>query len=118
VTRVDLALRLAKNEPVCVGMGFIAADIVEGRSEEFVAAGGSCGNVVAILGWLGWRSFPVARMGSDWGAGVVRKDFDALRVQERFLSRERSIQTPIVIQRFVEDSKGKRIHRFSLACPE
>jgi sugar/nucleoside kinase (ribokinase family) len=99
-------------------MGFIAADIVEGSSEEFVAAGGSCGNVMAILAWLGWKSFPIARMGPDWAASVIRKDFDALGVQDQFLSEERSIQTPIVIQRFVEDAKGKRVHRFSLACPE
>lgn len=118
MTRVDLALRPVTNEPACVGMGFVAADIVEGRSEEFVAAGGSCGNVMAILAWLGWKSFPVARMGPDWAARVIRKDFNALGVQDRFLSEESSIQTPIVIQRFVEDTKGKRVHRFSLACPE
>jgi hypothetical protein len=57
-------------------------------------------------------------MGPDWATGVIRKDFDALGVRGEFLSEERSIQTPIVIQRFVEDAKGKRVHRFSLACPE
>jgi fructokinase len=99
-------------------VGFVAADIVEGSSEEFVAAGGSCGNVLAILAWLGWKSYPVARMGKDWAAGVIRKDFDTHGVENGFLSEERAIQTPIVIQRFVEDAKGKRVHRFSLACPE
>jgi sugar/nucleoside kinase (ribokinase family) len=118
VTRVDLTLRPVTNEPACIGVGFIAADIVEGSSEEFVAAGGSCGNVMAILAWLGWKAFPVARMGPDWAARVVRKDFDALGVRDKFLSEESSIQTPIVIQRFVEDAKGRRVHRFSLACPE
>jgi fructokinase len=115
---VDLILRPATNEPTCVGVGFVAADIVEGSCTEFVTAGGSCGNIMAILAWLGWKSFPVARMGHDWGARVIRKDFEAIGVQDEFLSHERSIQTPIVIQRFVEDAKGKRTHRFSLACPE
>jgi sugar/nucleoside kinase (ribokinase family) len=118
MTRVDLTLRPAANNPTCIGVGFVAVDIVEGSSEEFVAAGGSCGNVMAILAWLGWQSFPVARLGQDWAAGVVRKEFQALKVKEIFLSDERSVQTPIVIQRFVEDKKGKRVHRFSLACPE
>ncbi len=116
--RVDLALRPVTNDPACIGVGFVAADIVEGSSEEFVAAGGSCGNVMAILAWLGWKTFPVVRIGPDWAARVIRKDFDALGVRNEFLSQERSIQTPIVIQRFVEDAKGKRVHRFSLACPE
>jgi fructokinase len=57
-------------------------------------------------------------MGHDWAARVVRKDFDALDIQYDFISGGRSVQTPIVIQRFVENSKGKRVHRFSLACPE
>jgi sugar/nucleoside kinase (ribokinase family) len=118
MTRVDLTLRPIAHSPTCIGVGFVAADIVEGSEDEFVAAGGSCGNVMAILAWLGWKSYPVARIGQDWAAGVVRKDFKQLGVQGTFLSEERSIQTPIVIQRFVEDAKGKRVHRFSLACPE
>ena len=118
MTRVDLALRPVTNDPTCIGVGFVAADIVEGSGEEFVAAGGSCGNVMSILAWLGWKTFPVARIGPDWATGVIRKDFDALGVRGEFFSEERSIQTPIVTQRFVEDAKGKRVHRFSLACPE
>jgi fructokinase len=101
-----------------MGVGFVAADIVEGSTEEFVAAGGSCGNVMTILAWLGWKSYPVVRMGPDWAAGVIRKDFAAHDVRNEFLFKEKSIQTPIVIQRFVEDAKGRRVHRFSLACPE
>jgi sugar/nucleoside kinase (ribokinase family) len=118
MTRVDLTLRAAARHPVCVGVGFIAADIVEGRTEEFVAAGGSCGNVMAILAWLGWKSYPVARLGKDWAAGTVRKEFKALGLKDDYLSDEKAVQTPIVIQRFVEDKQGRRVHRFSLACPE
>ncbi|MCK9918024.1 PfkB family carbohydrate kinase [Microbacteriaceae bacterium K1510] len=115
---MDLTLKPATNEPACVGVGFVAADIVQGADEDFVAAGGSCGNVMAVLAWLGWRAVPIARTGPDWASKVIGKDFEALGVDTTFLSEERSIQTPIVIQRFVEDSKGKRVHRFSLACPE
>src|SRR4051794_21319134 len=106
MTRVDLTLRPATRHPVCVGAGFVAADIVEGHTEEFVAAGGSCGNVLAILAWLGWKSYPVARLGKDWAAGVVRKEFKAVGVDDAFLSDEKAVQTPIVIQRFVEDKEG------------
>jgi sugar/nucleoside kinase (ribokinase family) len=118
MTRVDLTLRPAPRHPICVGAGFVAADIVEGQTEEFVAAGGSCGNVLAILAWLGWTSYPVARLGRDWAATVIRKEFKNIGVEGEFLSDEKAVQTPIVIQRFVEDKAGKRVHRFSLACPE
>jgi fructokinase len=96
----------------------VAADIVEGSTEEFVAVGGSCGNVMSILAWFGWSAFPVARTGQDRAAAVIHKDFDSVGVQQGFLSNERSIRTPIVIQRFIEDREGKRVHRFSLVCPE
>jgi fructokinase len=118
MTRIDLTLKPATRHPVCVGAGFVAADIVEGSAEEFVAAGGSCGNVMAILAWFGWTSYPVARLGQDWAAGIIRKEFKAIGVESGFLSDEKAVQTPIVIQRFVEDKEGKRVHRFSHACPE
>ncbi len=97
MTRVDLALRPATSSPTCIGIGFVAADIVEGSTDEFVAVGGSCGNVIAVLAWLGWRGFPITRMGEDWAASVIRKDFDAINVRDIFLSNERGIETPIVI---------------------
>lgn len=116
--RIDLVLKPATSSPVCVGVGFLAADIVQGSTEDFVAAGGSCGNVMAILAWLGWRSVPVARLGHDWAAKVIRKDLGGLGVSCEHVRSEKTVQTPIVIQRFVEESDGRRTHRFSLTCPE
>ncbi len=118
MTRVDLVLKPATSSPVCLGVGFLAADIVQGSAEDFVAVGGSCGNVMAILAWLGWRSVPVARLGHDWAAKVIRKDLGGLGVFCGHISTEETVQTPIVIQRFVEGSDGQRTHRFSLTCPE
>ncbi len=118
MTRVDLVLKPATSSPVCLGVGFLAADIVQGSTEDFVAAGGSCGNVMAILAWLGWRSVPVARLGQDWAAKIIRKDLGGLGVSCEHISTEKTVQTPIVIQRFVEGSDGQRTHRFSLTCPE
>lgn len=118
MTRIDLVLKPATTSPACVGVGFLAADIVQGSAEEFVVAGGSCGNVMAILAWLGWRSVPVARLGHDWAAKIIRKDLGGLGVSCEHVSSEKTVQTPIVIQRFVEESDGRRTHRFSLTCPE
>lgn len=118
MTRVDLSFRPATSSPICVGVGFVAADIVQGSSEDFVAVGGSCGNVMAILSWFGWNSVPVARLGQDWAAKVIRRDFKSAGVGLKHLSDEKTVQTPIVIQRFVEDRNGQRTHRFSLTCPE
>jgi sugar/nucleoside kinase (ribokinase family) len=118
MTRIDLMLRPARHSPTCLGVGFVATDIVEGSVEEFVAVGGSCGNVMAILAWLGWKAVPASRLGHDWAAKVIRKDLGDLGVDLGALSDEKSVQTPIVIQRFVKDRNGRQTHRFSLTCPE
>jgi hypothetical protein len=79
MTRVDLMLKPATASPTCIGVGFVVADIVEGSVEQFVAAGGSCGNVMAILAWFGWNAAPMSRLGPDWAAKVVRKDLSGWR---------------------------------------
>jgi sugar/nucleoside kinase (ribokinase family) len=118
VTRLDLSLKATADHPCCVGVGFVAADIVEGSGEGFVSAGGSCGNVMAILAWLGWNAVPVSRLGRDWASKTIRKDLRKAGVTLNYLSGEDAVQTPIVIQRFVEDARGQRTHRFALTCPE
>jgi fructokinase len=118
MTRVDLSLKAAVGHPCCIGVGFVAADIVEGSGEGFVSAGGSCGNVMAILAWLGWNAVPFSRLGRDWAAKMIRKDLGDSGVALDYLSEEDVVQTPIVIQQFVEDVSGRRTHRFALTCPE
>jgi len=62
--------------PTCVGTGLIALDMVfngdRGESPRFWA-GGSCGNVLTILAYLAWHSYPVARFGDDEAA--IERDY-------------------------------------------
>lgn len=115
--RIDLALRPARGRPVCVGTGFVALDIVESSIQPFAAAGGSCGNVMAILAWLGWDAKPVARIGADWAGELVTTDLQRSGADLSALFVEGRVKTPIVIERFVEHPSGQRSHRFSLTCP-
>jgi len=118
MTRIDLQLHAASEAATILGSGFVALDVVDGRHGRFAAAGGSCGNVLTILGWLGWSSAPVARLGADPAGEFVCDDLNAFGVQLRHVSRASGVQTPIVLQRFIEDRQGQRQHRFSLVCPE
>ena len=93
-------------------------DIVEAENGRFAAVGGSCGNVMALLAWIGWRAMPVARLGQDGPGSFVRDEFKAIGVQTCSLTDEAAVQTPVVIQRFTETKDGQRTHRFSLTCPE
>jgi len=102
----------------CWGVGLVAMDIVATDHGNCAATGGSCGNVMAILAWLGWTATPIARLGDDVAGTFVRDELKDVRVDTRHLSREASVSTPIVIQRFVTANDGSQTHRFSLTCPE
>ena len=105
----------------CLGAGFVALDIVRsinGRITERRFAGGSCGNVLTILSYLGWKSAPIARIGDDQPGRELVKDLENWSVDTRFLLRETTAHTPIVFQEIVFNRQGTARHRFSLICPE
>ena len=118
MTRIDLRIRKAKGLPVCVGSGFVALDIVQGESGSFAAAGGSCGNVMAILAWLGWSARLSSRLGTDLAGDMVAQELSDVGVDVSELIRDARISTPVVIQRFVAQANGDRRHRYSLSCPD
>ena len=100
------------------GAGFIAMDVVDLGTNTFVATGGSCGNVNAILGWLGWRARPIARMGNDVVGCFVREELSNLGIDIACLFQEAGVRTPVVLHRFSKSVDGTRSHHFSFNCPE
>ena len=104
----------------CWGVGFVAmdvVDVVDVEGDRFAAVGGSCGNVMAILAWLGWTARPIARLGGDATGDFIREELRGLGVDVTSLSEEKEVRSPIVLQRFGTARDGTRTHRFSLTCP-
>ena len=118
MSRIDIQLKKASKGASVIGSGFIALDIVDGRDGLFTSAGGSCGNVLIGLAWLGWSSTPVGRLGSDKAGDLIVDEMRNAGVNLHLLQRSATIPTPVVIQQFIEDRSGHRRHRFSLVCPE
>ena len=59
-------------------------------------AGGTCGNVLTALAYLGWRTLPVARLQPGAAADRIRQDLKAWGVSDRydyFIDDDNSIQT-------------------------
>lgn len=105
----------------CVGTGFVALDIIRSALDETTIlerrhAGGSCGNVLAILSYLGLNTLAVGRIGTDGAGSELLADLRSCKVDVRFLDAEAGRRTPIVIQETYTDSRGKARHRFSRAC--
>lgn len=116
--RIDLQIKAHRCSHLAVGNGFIALDIIEGKTGTFGAAGGSCGNVMEMLAWLGWSSLPSGRIGKDAAGDYIFEEYKQLGLNTENLIRDEKISTPIVIQRYRKTANGGRTHRFSLSCPD
>lgn len=111
---------MAKRKPVVAGVGLVTLDVVTHRNyyvEPQFCAGGTCGNVLAILSYLGWSAYPIARLNGHVTAKRVKDDLKRWGVNLDFIGAGPTCDTPVVIQRIATDSAGRPVHRYSLTCP-
>lgn len=108
------------SKPKIFGTGLIALDLVMSAEEQSPIrawAGGTCGNVLSIMAYLGWEAFPIARMNGDLASQRVKADLRKWGVQLKFASCSPTVHSPIVIQQIKRGRDGVPRHRFSWACP-
>jgi sugar/nucleoside kinase (ribokinase family) len=108
-------------KPKIFGTGLIALDLVLGPDPNSPVrswTGGTCGNVLSILAYLGWEAFPIARMNRDPASERVRADLTQWGVRLDFTSCGPTAHTPIIIQEIKRGRDGKPKHRFSWSCPK
>ena len=83
------------------GTGLIALDLVIGPDSEAPIrswAGGTCGNVLSILAYLGWDAYPIARMNEDVASDRVRADMRRWKVHLDWADCAPTAHTPIIVQ--------------------
>lgn len=108
------------NAPVVFGTGLIALDIILSAYPDrapALAAGGTCGNVLSVLSYLGWEAFPIARFNSDVASEIVTSDLERCGVDLEFARQTPAAPTPIILQRNGRTRDGRPKHQFSVACP-
>ena len=106
--------------PKVLGTGLIALDLVVGPDPETPVrswAGGTCGNVLSILAYLGWDAYPIARMNDDVASDRVRADMKRWGVRLDWASCAPTAHTPIIVQQIRRGRDGRPDHRFSWSCP-
>ncbi len=106
--------------PSIYGAGFVALDVVSERDSgsESLYAGGTCGNVMAIMAFLGWRSIPIARLREDAAGNLVREDLQTWGVDLSQIGLEPTSPTPIVIEEIYRNRAGIAKHRYVWTCPD
>lgn len=109
-----------QERPRATGIGLVALDVVYGLDRHCAPnlyAGGTCANVLAALAFLGWESYPVARLANDSAGSRVRADLKDCGVRLDMVSLTPTAPTPVVVQRLRFNSEGRVTHGFSLRCP-
>jgi len=109
------------SSPVCIGAGLLALDVVLSDISKNCAqflAGGSCGNVLTILSYLGWQSYPVARLSNNGASELLIDDLKTWKVKDDLLTFTEDGSTPIIIHRILRDKRGVAKHRFEFRNPE
>ena len=107
-------------DPLCIGTGLLALDVVMNGHPTFPLgtwAGGSCGNVITILSYLGWKTKPVAEIGNDTSAAKLINDLTLWGVDISLISQNISARTPVIIERLTSSKNGRARHSFQWECP-
>lgn len=110
-----------KKKNSIIGAGLIALDVILNGNPEtppVYYAGGSCGNVLTILSYLNFDSYPVARLANNKAAQKLINDIQDWGVNIDLISLEVTGSTPIIIQRMKYGRDGTITHKFEFRNPE
>lgn len=110
---------MPERAPKILGTGLVALDLVVSADPDSPVrswAGGTCGNVLSILAWLGWDAYPIARLNDDAAAARIKADFERWGVHLDLADCGPVANTPIIVQQVKASSGGGSTHRFSWSC--
>ena len=117
--RLDVPVESSIGRQV-VGAGLLALDVIVPESADAalrVQAGGTCGNVLAALAYLGWTAYPISRLGDDGPASRICRDLAAWKVRLDFVLQDAADSTPVIAQHIRGTMGGAVAHSFSWRCP-
>ncbi len=109
------------SKAICFGAGLIALDVIMNgnpNAQPKFLTGGSCGNVMIILSFLGWRSYPIARLSNKPSADLLLKDLQKHKVNLDLISQSDDGSTPVIIHRILKDSEDNPKHRYEFRIPK
>jgi sugar/nucleoside kinase (ribokinase family) len=117
--KTERRVKTTPSVPSIVGTGLIALDVVIHGNDYQLSqrcAGGTCGNVLIILSYLGWNAYPVSRLNGETASRRVLRDLKRWKVNLDFAKSLPRVNTPIIIHKILSNGSGEAIHRFSLKC--
>lgn len=107
--------------PLAIGTGLLALDDVRIDGDDRPPrrwAGGTCGNVLLALRYLGWQSAPIARLRPGAAAELILEDLRRWGASTEFVTLQEDGSTPIIVHRIGTGPSGEPYHTFSWRCPD
>jgi fructokinase len=101
---------------ICIGAGLVSLDILIKNNDNRPISyyvGGTCGNVMMILSYLGWNSYPIARLDGTKYTERLLEDMKRNNIKTNFISTNDG-NTPVIIQRNIVDKDGIPTHKFEI----
>lgn len=99
---------------IVIGAGLISLDVLIRDGQRFPISyyvGGTCGNVMMILSYMGWESYPIARLDGTKDTERVLSDMVKHAVHTDFISTNDG-KTPVIVQRNFVNKDGIPTHKF------
>lgn len=103
----------ASRRPRLVAAGYAVLDTIIHNGEFSHQAGGTAGNVAAILGALGWESYLAGVIGNDRPGRRLVADLERAGVRSDYMVQEANVATPQVVHEVRNGS-----HSFLFHCPQ
>lgn len=98
----------------CLGAGTFPLDNLQEKNGKDVKTiyqhvGGTCGNVMSILAWMGWHTLPAARIDDSETGLLIKADLESYGCDTRFVSNTPDGGTTIldIIHKTGHDGKPK-----------
>lgn len=108
----------SKKAPTITGAGLIVLDAIinNGSKIPIFKTGGTCGNVIAGLSFLGWKGTSISRTGMDTAGKILIEDLLENGVDVSYITREKNLSTPRIIENLKSNGRVAK-HSFYLYCP-
>ena len=107
-------MELETNNNICLGAGLISLDVLIRDGANLPVSyyvGGTCGNVMMILSYMGWDAYPIARLDGTKDTTRLLADMKKHGVHTDFVSTLDG-KTPVIVQRNFINKDGVPTHKF------
>jgi len=102
------------SDNIILGAGLISLDVLIRDGERLPVSyyvGGTCGNVMMILSYMGWHAYPIARLDGTKDTARLLADMKKHGVHTDFVTTLDG-KTPVIVQRNFINKDGVPTHKF------